>query len=655
MDRRSVFLFLALLPLTVSAQFNVDRLIMSGRSALFYEDYVLAIQHFNRAIQSKPYLYEPWYYRGIAKYYLDDFAGAEGDCTEAINLNPYVTSIYELRGLCRIREKKYEEAIADYDRALRDEPSAQNFWFNRMLCRIELKDYDRAQLELDTIIHKWDKYARAYSVKAGICLLQNDTTAAAGWLDKALEIDPYDWESWLTRANISLSRQKWKEADKQLGQVIHLKPKMVGCYVNRALARLNTNNLRGAMADYDMAIEIDPDNFLAHYNRGILRVQVGDDNRAIEDFDFIVRMEPNNIMSVFNRALLLHKTGDLRGAIRDYTTIINQYPNFWEGLYRRAECYRRLGMTGQAEMDEFRILKAQMDKRIGVQPRWSKSQIKQTRKRSEIDFDKYNHVVVEDEEPKAIEHEYESVYRGKVQNRKVDLDYMPMYHLSYMRYANVVKAYQVFDKAVDAFNQRQQPRYTLYLTCNPSALNEQQSSVVFAYADTLAAQIQDEPDVQKTKYLLLQRAVAHTVVQNYGDAIDDLTTALGIDPNFALAYWQRGVCAAVVNEFNTTQGVEAKIKEANALYDLNKALELIPDDPYIHYDRGNLYFSQGDYAKAIEDYDAAINGNHLPEAYYNRGLAHIHNGNLQQGIADLSKAGELGIYSAYGMIKKYSK
>ena len=99
MLRRTIIVILALLPLTLSAQFNVDRLIMSGRSALYYEDYLLAIQHFNRAISSKPYIYEPWYYRGVAKYYLDDFVGAESDCTEAINLNPYVTEIYEPRGL----------------------------------------------------------------------------------------------------------------------------------------------------------------------------------------------------------------------------------------------------------------------------------------------------------------------------------------------------------------------------------------------------------------------------------------------------------------------------------------------------------------------------------------------------------------------------
>ncbi len=83
MLRKAVFLFL-LFPLAALAQFKTDRLVMIGRSALYYEDYVLSIQYFNQAISAKPYLYEPWFYRGVAKYYLDDFAGAEADCTEAI-------------------------------------------------------------------------------------------------------------------------------------------------------------------------------------------------------------------------------------------------------------------------------------------------------------------------------------------------------------------------------------------------------------------------------------------------------------------------------------------------------------------------------------------------------------------------------------------
>ena len=42
------------------------------------------------------------------------------------------------------------------------------------------------------------------------------------------------------------------------------------------------------------------------------------------------------------------------------------------------------------------------------------------------------------------------------------------------------------------------------------------------------------------------------------------------------------------------------------------------------------------------------------EAYFNRGLTHIFLGNNKQGITDLSKAGELGIVSAYNIIKRFT-
>ena len=62
--KKFIFTFvLVLAALSASAQYRVDRLVTAGRSALFYEDFVLSIKYFNLAIGAKPYLYEPWYYR----------------------------------------------------------------------------------------------------------------------------------------------------------------------------------------------------------------------------------------------------------------------------------------------------------------------------------------------------------------------------------------------------------------------------------------------------------------------------------------------------------------------------------------------------------------------------------------------------------------
>ena len=78
-----------------------------------------------------------------------------------------------------------------------------------------------------------------------------------------------------------------------------------------------------------------------------------------------------------------------------------------------------------------------------------------------------------------------------------------------------------------------------------------------------------------------------------------------------------------------------------------------PQNAYLYYCRANLYAHQGNNEKAVADYTSAIKlDNRFAEAYFNRGLTYITLDNRSQGVKDLSKAGELGLYSAYNIIKK---
>lgn len=636
---------------TCRAQFNTERLLTIGRSALYFEDYVLSIQYFNQAIQAKPYLYEPWFFRGVAKYNLDDFTGAEHDCTEAIARNPYVVSLYELRGLCRIQQKKYVEAAADYTVALRYDPMNRNHWHNRVLCRLRAQDYDTALSELDTIIGRWSRHAPAYAMQADVYMQQHDTLKAVASLEKSLDIDPYDGQTWAARSIISLQREEWAEAEGFLDKAIHLMPNNGTCHINRALARYNQNNLRGAMADYDTALELEPNNFLGHYNRGLLRAQVGDDNRAITDFDFVLSLEPDNLLALYNRAVLLDHTGDLRGAIRDYSKVITEYPNFWTGLEARASCYRRLGMNRQAEADENTVYRARLMKHFyGTQPKMTK---KQMRKRSDDDLEKYNQLVVADEQ--ELEHDYKNEYRGKVQHRRVDDGFLPMYGLSLEPMMSEVKSYVAYDRDVDSLNQIIRAR-TVYINNSHATLSNKQSEDYFQYIDTLTRRIADSRNLTEATRLLFIRALAFTAIQNYESAIDDLTTYLQITPTSVPALWQRAVCQSKMNQFHASEGTSTDVKAANVMDDLNHALQLAPQNAFLLYDRANVYAQQKDYAQAINGYTEAISRDEqLAEAWFNRGLCRIFSNNTEQGIQDLSKAGELGVYQAYSIIKKYRK
>ena len=80
MMRKFLIALLCFLPGWAWAQINTDRVMTIARNALYFEDYVLSIQYFNQVIGAKPYLYEPYFFRGIAKLSLEDFKGAEDDC-----------------------------------------------------------------------------------------------------------------------------------------------------------------------------------------------------------------------------------------------------------------------------------------------------------------------------------------------------------------------------------------------------------------------------------------------------------------------------------------------------------------------------------------------------------------------------------------------
>ena len=100
----------------------------------------------------------------------------------------------------------------------------------------------------------------------------------------------------------------------------------------------------------------------------------------------------------------------------------------------------------------------------------------------------------------------------------------------------------------------------------------------------------------------------------------------------------------------------AQLKAAQVKDDFGHAIRLNPQNAYLYYDRANFFARQQDYAHAIDDYTRAIEiDGHLAEAYYNRGVTRIMANDKKSGIADLSKAGELGLYEAYSVIKRYSK
>ena len=310
-------------------------------------------------------------------------------------------------------------------------------------------------------------------------------------------------------------------------------------------------------------------------------------------------------------------------------------------------------MTAKAELDEFRVLKARLDKQQGIQQRWSKSKLREVRKMSDVDVEKYDQWVVVDED--VVTPQYNSEYRGAIQNRVVENVFMPLFSLSYMPYVGGVRSLQIVVPELEDFNHNKKPIRKIYLTCKPSPINEKMTKSFFNSIDSISTSISASHDIHTAADLLIQRAVAHVTTHNYSEAINDLNDYLRIDSTNVLVYWERAYCHAMMSEYASNQGTDSKMRLSVSLDDLKHALSFNNENAYLHYNIATVYAIQKEYHSAIDHYRKAIQLNaNLAEAYYNLGLVHIFNNDRKEGIKDLSKAGELGLYDAYSIMKRYT-
>ena len=628
-------------PHQLIAQIDAEKVTNMGRNALSVDDYLTAIHYFNQAIESKPFLSSPYYYRAYAKFTLEDYRGAETDCSKSIDLNPFIVEVYQLRGLCRIHMDNFKGAVDDYTRVINDMPNDQATRYNRALCYLQLKNYQLADADLDYMLHKWPSYYRTYMVKAQSRLEQKDTLQAMKWIDTLLVKNPREANAWSFKGRFELTKGHYSQADSCLTQAIRLLPSDFELYIARAQARHALGKFGLAIADYDRTIELQPSHFVAHYNRGLLRSFVGDLNRAIQDFDFVIKTEPNNTLAIYNRAQLRAKVGNYKGAVADYTQLIKAYPNFMYGYMQRATLRRKLGDVKGALNDETVVARRNLDLATGQARPLSRTKV---RLRSDHELDKYKQLVQED--PDTVRNVFGRFY-GKVQNEHATDELLPMFapafHTVYMQgYHSVgfmpeMNKYKVADTSM-----------RVYGLVAETATNGVQTAQT------------DERQVERmgAKCTPMQRALFLSSIAlakyDYTTALNEANRALQTDSTSVVALLQRSSVLAHSINASTIDAQQRKSHLTLALYDLNQAAKRSPQNAYVQYNLGCLLVLQNATLQAIEAFTQAIRiDTRLAEAYYNRAILYKRLGQHDKANADLSKAGQLGLYKAYALLKQY--
>lgn len=656
------------------AQVNADQVLAIGRNVLSMEDYMLAIQYFNQAIKAKPYLSDPYFYRAIAKLSLDDFEGAEIDCSMAIERNEFKTEAYKVRGFARQSLGRDSLAIEDYNVGLSHNPFDKYFLFYKAVAQTDMKKYDSSDSTFTTLLRQYPAFEEGYSARGRMNLMRGDTIAALADLDKAISLTKSLINPFLLRAQIEWNRKEWDKAGEDMNAAIRLQPEIPDLYVNRAFIRYNSDDFFGAMSDYNYTLDLDPKNTPALFNRALLRYEVRDLNRAVEDLTKVLELEPDNFHAHYNRGLMYLELNKNKEALADFEVIARRYPRFYPVYYAIAETKRNMGDMRSAmqyvhtadQMVENYVKNP--EKNPLDRPTIAAAETKDVRDtqgedESEIDvMNRFNRLVTVSE---AVETQlsYNEKIKGRVQDRNVQVEPEPIYTLTFIPAPITLRSVSNYFRELDDLNEQRFISRQFYLTpAGTQTLDEAEAARLFAFAEDLSSLIQSGKGRPIDRLAL---GVTQTMLKNYPEALSNLDEVIAKDDKFTVAYMARAY-ARFMKLIADQKNGEHKNNEMDALdrraymaalqeviSDYDKALNLNPRLVFAWFNKGNIYYSVGDYTSALHCYGEALKIDpEFGQAYFNRGLSYLQAGNKSQAFSDLSKAGELGVLPSYNILKR---
>ena len=636
-----------------TAQLNTDRITTIGRNALYFDDYVLSIQYFNQVIKLKPYLSEPYLLRAIAKIQLGDYTGAELDCNAAIERNPFQPGAYYTRGYIYLQTNQLEKAKKDFSEALIFAPENKTYIAMRADVLAGLEEYELALDDINRLLHREPKSAALHFEKGSICLRSGDTICAQNAFSRATEYDSQNPANWSALGLVQLMQDNQDDALISLSKSIDYGSKWAGDYINRGIIYYRLHNYRSALADYDKAITLSPHDAQCYYNRGVLRQELGDYNRALEDFTKAINIAPDQIEIYYQRGMVQLQLRQWADALNDFTTIMQRYPYFLPAYYLAAQAETALGHDKTAFNLRQQAYNLEQ-KKDSIQSLQTTMQLAEAQPQQRDRRKEFSALAAQNQESSEEENKYNSDTRGTVQKRYTDVVNEPNIFLSYYAtssQANALRQTNYSHASVDAYNHSVQLPAPLRFTTKEVNLTADMVNQHFAQINHLSNLLDQHEEVG----LLVARAFEFALVQDYSSAIDDITQAILQDGQLYFAYFCRANWRYKLLEYKRAMGEAIEGADFELmLRDYDYVINHLPDFSFAYYNKANMLCIQQDFKAAISYYTQAIlvDGN-FAEAYFNRGLTYIYINEIEKGIADLSKAGELGIYQAYNLISRF--
>ncbi|MBY0526205.1 MAG: tetratricopeptide repeat protein [Gemmataceae bacterium] len=417
---------------------------------------------------------------------------------------------------------------------------------------------------------------------------QGDYEHAIAAFTRALQIDPNLTAAHIKRGNVYSDRGDYDRAMADYTAALKLDPKMALAYLNRGLAHAKKGEFDAVIADCTAAIDLDPKLAAAYFIRGTAYSSKGERHRAIAEFNLALRLDPKNPLVYNDRGMAYADQGDFDRALVDYTAALRLDPRLTLVYVNRGIAFHGKANYDRAIAEFTRALRLEPRNVPAYFNRGLAFAAKAAHPQAIADFDKVLLLDPKHTEAAAKREESQRA-RGKV--------------------------------AAPVGAERRPP------TGAPRVPTRQEMD---ERRLSKAKNTQEEERRQVRAAAYFARGRSYFEAGEYGQAIDQFTKAIQMDPRDAVAYFNRGLAYVAQTEYQ------------EAIADYTSALHLNPRNAMAYYHRGIAHRLLGEYDRAIADYTRAIRlDGRLAMAYRNRGQAYAAKGDSERAQADYEEAGRI--------------
>ncbi|XP_074069519.1 tetratricopeptide repeat protein 6 isoform X2 [Macrotis lagotis] len=525
----------------------------------------------------------------------------------AVTLCKPESAMYMLLGKAQMKAKKIQNAVVTFKRALdatvsADKTSKTTFLSAEChyclgLCYMEEKSYNLAFDAFSKAVKLYPEYSEAF-YQRGLCRLKLQKDKCVQDFNRAIAINPKHYQAYISRAAYYGMKRRYSKAILNCNEAIRIFPNSVRAFLYRGVLKFYNKTYKLAITDLNIAISMNKACFLAFYNRAICYSKIKEFHMALRDYGIVLLLDVEDDIkakTLINRGLIYTELKMIANALEDFREAM-QINKDDANLFQAAGiCHHRMGEFEEAVNSFTHVIELNpfcVDAYVGRGNSYMEYGHEAADKQAQRDFMKALH-------------------------------FNPAHAKARVCFGYNLQAQGKFQKAWNHF--------TICVDIDPGNYQayEGRGVVCLQMGDNFAA-IQDINSALKittSAEFLTNRGVIHEFMGEKHIAMKDYQTAISINPEYSLAYFNAGNIYLHHRQFSQAHDFYSKALRFDSLNDsavLNRAIT-------------NVILQK--FEEAEKDFITAVNLCPFWAAvYYNK--AHLHYNLQQYEIAeeDLSKA-----------------